>query len=56
MGWPDGTDLSIYSQDERDTSVDSLNIRPLAQHNWHTSPQVVAQILARSHQSLTAVQ
>ncbi|SDO70430.1 Integrase core domain-containing protein, partial [Ralstonia sp. 25mfcol4.1] len=43
---PKGTDLSVYSQEELDAIADSLNGRPRKTLNWHSSLQVLAQVLA----------
>ena len=52
---PKGTDLSVFSQAERDGIADSLNSRPRATHNWHTPLEVFAQTLASSHKPSTSV-
>jgi len=52
---PKGTDLSVFSQEELDGIADSLNTRPRATHNWHTPPEVFAQILTSSQKRSTSV-
>ena len=52
---PNGTDLSVYTQEELDAIADSLNTRPRATHGWHTPLEVFAQTLASSHKPSTSV-
>jgi transposase, IS30 family len=53
---PKGTDLSVYTQDELDAIIDSMNSRPRATHDWLTPLQVFAQTLAGSPQAALSVQ
>ena len=48
---PNGTDLSVYSQEELDAIADSLNTRPRQTLGWMTPLQILAQVLANPRQT-----
>tara|TARA_R110000850_G_scaffold216179_2_gene341700 strand:- start:1362 stop:1862 length:501 start_codon:yes stop_codon:yes gene_type:complete len=45
---PEGTDLSVYSQEELDEIADSLNTRPRKTLDWRTPLEVYAEVLKKS--------
>ncbi|TDN59168.1 IS30 family transposase [Paraburkholderia sp. BL10I2N1] len=53
---PNGTDLSVYSQDDLDVIADSLNGRPRATHAFHSPFEVFATMLALASRPDTSVQ
>ena len=52
---PKRADLSVYSQNELDASVDSLNTRPRATHGFNTPLAVFDHLLAMAQQPSTSI-
>lgn len=47
----EGTDLSVYTQDELDCIADSLNTRPRATHEYHCPLEVFVSMFEAYTQS-----
>jgi len=52
---PNGTDLSVFSEEELYGIAHTLNTTPRATHNWYAPLEVFARTLASSHKPSTSV-